>query len=83
MLRQELEVTPSRRTLELYQQIRADRLESLLSMTTQSLSRHEPAIGALPKLLEQCKHLLLTIKSFEHEVQREVESLERNLNAEE
>jgi DNA-binding SARP family transcriptional activator len=54
MLRQELEVTPSRRTLELYQQIRADRLESLLSMTTQSLSRHEPAIGALPKLLEQC-----------------------------
>ncbi len=82
-LREGLDVTPSRRTIELHEQIRADQLESLLTSPTQPLTLVEHTTRHLPELLAQCKHLLLTLRSLEAEVQSEVESLERSLKIEE
>ena len=79
-LRQELNVNPSRRTVELYEQICADQLDSPLPATTPSVIRPAPAAKYLPNLLGQCQHLLVTLRGIEQEVQREMERIEQSLN---
>jgi DNA-binding SARP family transcriptional activator len=78
-LLQEMGVQPSRRTLELYEQIRADQAESLSSEVRPLRSSRENAVRRLPELLAQCKHLLATLTTLEQQVQHEVEMIEQSL----
>lgn len=78
-LRQELDIKPSRRTVELYEQIRGDQIDYLLTSPPQSLISHSSAADYQINLLAQCKHLLLALKGFEQELQHEVEKMEQQL----
>ena len=79
----DLGVKPSHRSLELYEQIRVDRAESLWATSGPGLPVIETTTSHLPELLEQCKHILTTLQSLEQQLQREVEIIELNLKGKE
>lgn len=81
-LRQELDIEPSHQTIALYEQIRADQLQSPQLASVQHVSIGKPAAIQLPALLQQYKYLLATLTNFEQQVRHNVEILEQSLKEE-
>lgn len=79
----DLGVKPSYRSVQLYEQIRADQASSLTVTPVSNPSVIEFSNNHVPELLNQCKHILTTLKNLEQQLQREVEIIELNLKAKE
>lgn len=81
----ELGVKPSQRSIQLYEQIRADQADKLSATpslpTASTIAAPEPAQTHLPELLEQCKNILASLKGLENQLQREVELIELSLKS--
>lgn len=69
VLHKELNVAPSRRTRELFQQIRNDQLPEPAVVQTAQPERQAPAPLALPEVLEQLLQLKNTLTKTQHELE--------------
>jgi DNA-binding SARP family transcriptional activator len=73
ILADELDVGPSRRTVELYEQIRADRFPE--TDAPQSSSRGSPSF--LSEVSAHLRHLRTALTDIDHQLARDIEAVER------
>ncbi len=78
-LKEELGVEPSRRTVDLYRQIRADRLTDGAPEPVETQTVSEAAPSSLPEVLEHLKQLQRVLAEAQGQVQREIQTVERAL----
>ena len=81
-LKEELGVRPSKLTRALYQQIRADRLETSPATPARTPAATDQAPLLLPKLLSHLKQLRSCLADVQREVQRDVSTVEQALKLE-
>lgn len=79
-LREELDVRPSRRTLALYEQIRADRLEPSRPGPLPRPSQPADPAHPLSEVLTHLRELRGVILDLHHLVQRDIDAVEQALN---
>ncbi len=78
-LQEELGVKPAKRTVEVYEQIRADQLESLHSSAADPKS--SPAVSPpLPSLLHRLRKLRSLLLKVQHRVQQDIQAVEHALS---
>ncbi len=79
-LQEELGVKPAKRTVEIYEQIRADQFESLHSSAAdrQSSPAESPPLPSLLHRLQKLRSLLLKVQ---HRVQQDIQAVEHALSA--
>jgi DNA-binding SARP family transcriptional activator len=77
-LRDELGVSPTRRTTELYAQIRANNLEPV--KTASSTTSYPPDASSMSAFLGRLKQIYLTLTGLQGEVGQEIERVERYLS---
>lgn len=78
-LKEELDVQPSKRTISLYDQIRADKLpRPTLTPAEATTSAQTPA--SLPEVLSQLKQLQTALTDTQDQIQRNIDAVERALN---
>lgn len=75
-LEEELGVKPEGRTTTLYEQIRADRLDSSVPVTPQSASG---STAQLPQVLSRLKRLQVILAGVQRRVQRDIKAVEQGL----
>lgn len=75
-LADELDVAPSRRTIALCEQIRADHFVNPLPVSVPLPSTHPPAITHLHEKLDEVTQLLATLTKLAQEMRRELDQLE-------
>jgi len=80
-LKEELDVQPTQRTLTLYEQIRADQLESAFQtpLPVQADRNEVEAPGSLPALLRNLKQVQAALTDLQLQVQRNIQLVERSL----
>lgn len=76
-LAEELGVRPARRTVALYEQIRADQLDGASSRPA---APREPALGPTPEVLAQLRQLQRALVDAQRRVQQAIESVEAALS---
>lgn len=76
-LKEELDVPPAKRTLALYQQIQADRVEGLLSPSTEV--SQVPA-NLLSGLIGQLRQVRITLAELQTRVERDIQAIEQFFN---
>ncbi len=76
-LREELDVTPDRRTSALYEQIRADQLDPQMpDASAPAASTPEPAAASLPDVLTRLRQLQLVLTDVQQRVQQDIRAVE-------
>jgi len=80
-LREELDVKPDRRTLALYEQIRADRLDEQIpdataAPATDAVSEPAPDATTLPAVLTRLRQLQLVLADVQHRVHDDIRAVE-------
>lgn len=69
----ELGVRPTQRTVQLYEQIRADRLNGTVPEPAEAgLSAHPP----LPEVLSRLQQLQVTLNNIQHQVQQDIQAVD-------
>lgn len=79
-LAEELGVRPATRTAALYEQIRADRLESLSLTPAETKMAVEAAAALLPEVMGHLKQLQVALSNLQRQVQQNIEAVERAVN---
>jgi DNA-binding SARP family transcriptional activator len=77
-LDEELGVKPDKRTVQLYEQIRADRLD--VAPARNAEPELEPAATSLPEVLNRLKHLRANLSEMQEQVQQNIRAVEWFLN---
>ena len=76
-LEAELEVKPSKRTVALYEQIRADQFESWSQAPSQIGSASAPTIVLLPDILARLKQLQAALADLQRQVEQDIQAVEQ------
>jgi DNA-binding SARP family transcriptional activator len=76
MLHDELDVAPSKRTVALYEQIRADRLADQIELPTRASTTPPGTSVPLPELLGHLKQVRTVLADIEQQVEQDIESIE-------
>jgi DNA-binding SARP family transcriptional activator len=77
-LREELGVKPARRTVALYERLRADRLEDPAQVSDQGATNLEAS--TLPELLARLKRLQVALAGVQGEIQQNIDAVQAALN---
>lgn len=77
-LAEELGVKPDKRTVQLYEQIRADQLDAVPAREAEP--ELEPAATPLPEVLNRLKHLRANLREMQEQVQQNIHAVEWFLN---
>lgn len=77
-LTEELGVKPDKRTVQLYEQIRDDRLDA--APAREAEPELEPAATSLPEILNRLKHLRANLREMQEQVQQNIHAVEWFLN---
>jgi DNA-binding SARP family transcriptional activator len=78
-LQEELGVSPARRTVELCERIRADRLEANPPAHPTTTAPHEPEAMRLPRLLDRLRKFQSILSELQSDLQQDIQAVERLL----
>ncbi len=76
-LKEELHVSPSERTLALYEQIRNDRLVTSPPAPTVPAPRQGDAASGLPELIQHLKQLQVASANLQEQILQDLQAIER------
>lgn len=80
-LHEELDVQPSKRTMELHQRIRADQLDEGAAAPEEMLTPHGAATSPLHEVIGRLRQLQVVLGDTHRKVQEDLEAIELTLNA--
>lgn len=76
-LQEHLDVRPAKRTVQIYEQIRADHFEEPPTDPFGSKPAIAPVSSRQPKLLGRLRHLQVVLLEVQHQVRQEIQAVER------
>lgn len=79
-LKEELDVAPTQRTMALYEQIRADRLDNSPLALIKASSAPAATLTSLPEVLDHLKHLHVLLSDAQRRVEEDIQAVERTLH---
>jgi DNA-binding SARP family transcriptional activator len=79
-LREELGVSPTRRTQALYEQIRDDRLDVALQASTTGDANPQTLNALLPEMLNHLKEVRAALSTLQRRIRRDIKTVELTLN---